>query len=254
VICRIESFKPRVVADKVIYIVRYGCIMLVEAHHHSSSILTRTDTRFTALVKLLTALILLGVMTGQIKIGVFIPNEAQTLDVATVDILGSMSKEYLGLMTYLPSHIPALAPNVTIYYITTPKNGKEIPLTSGMVIKSTHLYTDDEVAPGKLDIVLIPGPDPRDPQFDAGGLAWLVKQAKTEGVDILSVCTGAYICGASGIADGKKFSGPRGVQDDLKKRYPKMNLVGDDHRWVRDGNIWSSGRFPSPSLDPFFLV
>lgn len=186
-------------------------------------------------------------MAGQIKIGVFIPNDAQTLDVATVDILGVMSKEYIAPMDFIPSHLGALAPSVTVYYITTPKNGKEISLTSGMVIKSTHLYTDDEVAPGRLDLVVVPGPDPRYPQFEAGALAWLASQAATEGVDILSVCTGAYVCGASGIADGKKFSGPRGVQDDLRKRYPLMKLVGDDHRWVRDGNIWSSGKVPYSS-------
>lgn len=181
-------------------------------------------------------------MTGLIKIGIFIPNDAQTLDVATVDVLGVMSKEYLGVMDFLPSHVAGIAPSIQVYYITTPANGAEVKLTSGMVIKSTHLYTDEAVAPGTLDIVIVPGPDPKS-EFEEGGLKWLARHAATEGVDILSVCTGAFICAAAGIADGKLFSGPRGLQADLKKNHPAIKLVGDDHRWVRDGNLWSSGEY-----------
>ena len=47
-------------------------------------------------------------MASHIKIGVFIPNEAQTLDVATVDILGTMSREYLGVLPFLPANVSAM--------------------------------------------------------------------------------------------------------------------------------------------------
>lgn len=186
-------------------------------------------------------------MASPIKIGVFIPNEAQTLDVATVDVLGTMSREYLGPLTFLPANVSAMAPSVTVYYITTAANDGGIPCTSGMSIKPTHLYSDAEVAPGKLDIVVVPGPAPGS-VFEEGGLRWLREQAGTKGVDVLSVCTGAFICCASGIADGRLLSGPRGLQGELGKQFPKVKLVGDERRWVRDGNLWSSGRSPSLCL------
>lgn len=182
-----------------------------------------------------------------IKIGVFIPNEAQLLDVATVDILGSMSKEYLGPLDFLPSHVAAIAPNVDIVYITAPANDGVIPCTSNLSIRATHTWTDEAVAPGKLDVVVIPGPAPTS-EFDGDGLKWLARQAATDGVDVLSVCTGALVCCAAGIAEGRELSGPRGLQGVLKEKFPGVKLVGDERRWVKDGNLWSSGMFLSSPL------
>jgi hypothetical protein len=50
-----------------------------------------------------------------IRIGVFIPADAQVLDTACVDILGCMSYEYLSLMKdMIPAPILALAPSMQI--------------------------------------------------------------------------------------------------------------------------------------------
>lgn len=187
-----------------------------------------------------------------VRIGVFIPSGAQALDVATVDVLGVMSKQYLGVLPMLPAHISALAPSVSISFITTPTQGPEIPLTSNMTIKATNSYEDPAMAPGQLDIVIVPGPDPTQ-TFEEGGLKWLKAQFETPGVDILSVCTGIYICGAAGILEGKRASGPRGLQDDLVKKYPGVQLVGEKYRWVQDGNLWSSGEFPL-SIPPLSVL
>lgn len=188
-------------------------------------------------------------MSKHVRIGVFIPNGAQLLDTACVDSLGVMSREYFSVLQFLPEHIVSLAPEVSIYYITSPEQGDLIPLTSGAVLKATHTYTDEEVAPGKLDIVAVPGPDPN-AEVAAGALGWLKKQADTPGVDVLSICTGLFICAAAGIADGKKVSGPRGLQDVLKKKFPKIELVGSKYRWVQDGNIWSSGKSSPTAVMP----
>lgn len=178
--------------------------------------------------------------TKHIHIGVFLPNGAQTLDVATVDVLGVMSKEYMGAIEFLPAHIRSLAPEVKISYISSPEQGNQIKLTSNMTILATHMYTDPEVAPGKIDIVVVPGPDPRS-EFEQDALNWLKQQFETKGVDVLSVCTGILICGAAGILEGRKASGPRGMQDQILKKYPGVELVGDQYRWIQDGNLWSSG-------------
>ncbi len=104
----------------------------------------------------------------QVHIGVFIPHGAQTLDVACADVLGVMSREYLSAVPFVPASLASAAPEVTVSYITSPTLGStDVPLTSGVVIKATHLYTDEAVAPGKLDIVVVPGPDPS-LDFDKG--------------------------------------------------------------------------------------
>ncbi|KAF4510758.1 hypothetical protein G6O67_002626 [Ophiocordyceps sinensis] len=181
-------------------------------------------------------------MSNKVSIGVFIPNGAQALDTACADVLGVMSKEYLSALPpalRLP-HLIALAPRVDMAYITTPSQGRDIPLTSGMVLRATHDYTDPDVAPGRLDIVIVPGPDPSS-EFEEGALEWLRRQAGTPGVDVLSICTGILVCGAAGIIDGREASGPRGLQSEIRRRFPKVRLAGDRYRWVRDGNFWSSG-------------
>jgi putative intracellular protease/amidase len=200
--------------------------------------------------------------TKVIKIGVFVPGDAQLLDLACVDVFHMMSREYLSLLPMLPAHIPALAPSVEIYYITSdPKNnnntaateddkteteGKKdimIPLTSNLTIKSTHVITSPEVAPGKLNILLVPGPDPSS-TFDEATLKFLRSHAEAanHGTDILSVCTGIFLCGAAGLLDnGRTACGPRGIQDIIKKKHPGVKLVGEKLRWVKDGNLWTSG-------------
>lgn len=61
--------------------------------------------------------------------------------------------------------------------------------------------------------------------------------------DILSVCTGCFIAGQAGVFKGKKASGPRPVVGTLQKLFPDTEWI-NDKRWVNDGNIWSSGKFP----------
>lgn len=109
-----------------------------------------------------------------------------------------------------------------------------------MKIELSNHFSDAQVAPGELDVVLVPGPDPSS-AWDEGALSWLRRQAANPGTDILSVCTGIYLCGAAGLVDGRKVCGPRSLQAELRERYPKADFVGERLRWVRDGNFWSSG-------------
>ncbi|KAF3768896.1 hypothetical protein M406DRAFT_234135, partial [Cryphonectria parasitica EP155] len=171
-------------------------------------------------------------------------------DTACVDIFGALSHNYLqGIVSLLPSpDILAHAPDVTISYIGTSPAGSVVALTAGMKIQLTHHFSDADVAPGKLDIVLVPGPDPRE-QWAKELLAWLKAHADTPQVDILSVCTGMFVCGAAGLltttngttTTGKKACGPAAMQGALKARFgEEVQWVGHELRWTRDGNFWSS--------------
>ncbi|KAK3328827.1 class I glutamine amidotransferase-like protein [Apodospora peruviana] len=177
----------------------------------------------------------------KIHIGVFIPADSQLLDLACVDIFGTASYEYMILLKdQLPAAMYNLAPSVTISYIGTVPAGDLIECTSSLKIRCTHNLSSPEVAPGTLDIVLVPGPDPNS-VIDDASKKWLAAHAARKETDILCVCTGVYVCGAAGILNGKKVSGPRGLQDDLKKKFEGVTWVGDELRWTSDGNFWSSG-------------
>ncbi|KAI1447696.1 ThiJ/PfpI family protein [Annulohypoxylon stygium] len=141
----------------------------------------------------------------------------------------------------IPKAFLDLAPSVQIHYIGTVPAGQPIALTSNQGLVATNHYSDAEVAPGKLDIVVIPGPDPFK-EFEKGSLEWLKKQSEVPGVDVLSICSGIMICGEAGLLKGKKACGPRGMQDMIKaKGFGEKELVGHKFRWIQDGNFWSSG-------------
>ncbi|KAI1329636.1 class I glutamine amidotransferase-like protein [Xylariaceae sp. FL0255] len=178
-----------------------------------------------------------------IHIGVFIPNDCQLLDAAGVDIFGSMSYEYLsGLSNIFPQAMIDSAPSVVIHYIGSVSRGEHIPMTSNQTVMATDRFSDPEVAPGKLNIVYIPGPDPNC-NFDPAALEWLREQDAAEGVDILSVCSGIFICGKAGLLKGRDICGPRGGAQEMIKAlgYEPRSMRGDELRWIQDGNFWSSG-------------
>ncbi|KLU83588.1 hypothetical protein MAPG_02641 [Magnaporthiopsis poae ATCC 64411] len=175
-----------------------------------------------------------------VRVGVFIPKEAQLLDAACVDIFAIAGHGYLGLCKGLvPAHIIDLAPTVEILYVSQSPAGAVVPLTAGMrIVVDRHLSADD-VAPGTLDVVLVPGPDPK-ATHDGEALDWLAAHCRAK-VDVLSVCTGIFLCGEAGILAGRRACGPRGMQDLLAKKFEGVTWVGDELRWVQDGNFWSSG-------------
>lgn len=141
-----------------------------------------------------------------------------------------------------------LAPSVRISYVGAAPTGSLLTLTAGLKLQLTHHYADAEVAPGRLDVVVVPGPNPRE-EWEDGALAWLRAQAEggdgaAAPADVLSVCSGVYVCGAAGLlAPGTKVCGPRSLQGDLRERFGAAEWVGDERRWVRDGNFWSSGEW-----------
>ncbi|KAL2155135.1 hypothetical protein VTH82DRAFT_3811 [Thermothelomyces myriococcoides] len=178
-----------------------------------------------------------------IRIGVYIPTECQLIDMACIDIFGSLSHEYFTIIgDTVPAPIANLAPSVQIFYISTVRPGEPIDMTSSARLVCTHHISDPAVQPGRLDIVVVPGPDPKtDFSKRTEATDWLAAHAARPETDILCVCTGIYLCGAAGLLKGRKACGPRGLQRDLAKKFEGVQWVGDELRWVRDGNLWTCG-------------
>lgn len=129
-----------------------------------------------------------------VKVGVLITAEVQLLDTACVDILAMMGKDYVECLEDLPKHLAEIAPVVTISYIASSPVDSPIRLTANMKLHATHHISDPDVQPGKLDILLIPGPDPRS-SFEEPVLEFVRGHFKNKSTDILSVCTGSCSAG-----------------------------------------------------------
>ncbi|KAL2064997.1 hypothetical protein VTL71DRAFT_4137 [Oculimacula yallundae] len=181
--------------------------------------------------------------TGEVRIGVYVPGGAQLLDLSPIDLLAMLSPKYLAACM-LPAPLVSLGLPSQIHYIGLPETGTHMELTASAFLKVTKTTKDIEVQPGQLDIILVPGADPST-VFGEEALEFLRAHATWrsedgEGIDILSVCTAAYLLGQSGILDGKVASGPRALVPALRKKFPGTNW-DDSKRWVKDGHIWTSG-------------
>jgi putative intracellular protease/amidase len=217
--------------------------------------------------------------TKPLRIGVLIHAPVQLLDVSAIDLFGMLTRDYLAACK-LPSPIVNLGVPVEIKYIssvpfTPPSEALSTKSLSATLISpasppalaemtasaalrlSTHIG-DESVAPGMLDILFIPGPDPGLEIPEAVGV-WLRghrehgesdesvkngKQGKSTGVTLMSVCTGIFILASSGVLDGYVATGPRALVGELSAQHPRVKWV-DNVRWVRsggkEGRIWTSG-------------
>lgn len=134
----------------------------------------------------------------------------------------------------LPTSLTSLAPEVSLAYVGTDKT---VGLTAQTNLVVTHHLSDPEVGPGKFDIVVVPGPDPT-ASWGEDVKEWLAAQGREEKAEILSICTGIFLCGEAGLLKGRKASGPRGLQKMIEQRFEGVELVGDRLRWVRSSFAW----------------
>ena len=93
-----------------------------------------------------------------------------------------------------------------------------------------------EVRPG--DLIIVPGYATRVGRVPIKLVAWL-REAHRAGVELCSVCTGAFALGDAGALDGKLCTTHWKCVPDLKARFPRAQVVGD-RLFVIDGGIVTS--------------
>ncbi|EFE43994.1 ThiJ/PfpI family protein [Trichophyton verrucosum HKI 0517] len=191
-----------------------------------------------------------------LRIGVLLTHSVQLLDLAAVDLFGMMSKDYISEVDVLPPEIASLGLPVDINYIGIQPNcaGTFIRCTANIGIRLNASIHDTSVSTDSLDILVIPGPDPKYVP-DESVLAF-VKAHHDAGNDILSICTGSYVAGYAGILDHKNVTGPRGLISDLEVKFPNVKKWDTTRRVVKDGNVWTSGMIlplsDEPNMSPWF--
>ncbi|KAH6638387.1 ThiJ/PfpI family protein [Boeremia exigua] len=171
------------------------------------------------------------------RIGVIFVPPMQLIDVAPVELFSMMEKAYIQA-NGLPQDIVDIAlPNHSIKIAFISQLGPDTTAQTipGLGLAATHTIYDSEVAPGNLDILLIPGTDPS-AVLDEAILAF-VRSHVADGVDLLAICTGVFVAAQAGVLNDRIATGPRGMLDRLSRAFPKVKW--QDKRYVTDGNIWT---------------
>lgn len=174
-----------------------------------------------------------------LRVGMLLVPPVQLLDASAIDVFGMLTPEYLKACG-LPQPLLDLAIPVSLHYIGQSGPGTHAPMTADATLPITDSLTSPEVQPGRLDVLLIPGPDPSVVP-DAAVVDFIHAHKKKGETDFLVICTGSLTAGYAGLLDHKRATGPRGLEPKLKEKFPAANFV--DRRWERDGRLWTSGGF-----------
>lgn len=144
-----------------------------------------------------------------------------------------------------------LLPTRPFEVITLSETGQEIKTHSGIVVKPD---VSIEHSP-ELDILIIPGGPLRAVQSIVKNekiIHWIRKHQNIE--YRCSVCTGAYILGATGLLDDKQATTHHLALKIFQDKYPRIRVVIQDKKVVQDGNIITAGGVSSGINMALYLV
>ena len=183
--------------------------------------------------------------TSPIRIGVLLLPPVQLLDVSAVDLFGMLTKDYLTACR-LPQPLINGALPIEIKYISESGGDNIEECTASAGLRVTAGFEDAGSAPGHLDILLVPGPDPA--TVPSEGFRSFLNAHAQKGTTILSICTGIFPTAYAGVVKSKQATGPRALLVELRKTFPETKW--HERRWIRDGNVWTSGKgmFPENNI------
>jgi len=69
-------------------------------------------------------------------------------------------------------------------------------------------------------------------------IAWLAERAR-QVTTLTSVCTGALLLGKAGLLDGKRATTHWWVLEEMRRLFPAVNVIDDQHV-VEEGNVITS--------------
>lgn len=123
--------------------------------------------------------------------------------------------------------------------VTVSPDGK--PVTTAMGLKVTPDASFANAPP--FDVLMIPGGDVADAQRDPRILDF-IRQRSVPAKQVLSICTGAFILGATGLLDGDKATTFTPRIDELAKAFPRIQVIRDV-RWADNGKLVTSAGLSS---------
>ncbi len=125
-------------------------------------------------------------------------------------------------------------------YRTTPvsSSGGDIESFEGVTIQSSPVR---KAHPGRNDTVIVTGgfkTAVEEVCKDSELRDWL-REARSAGSRIASVCTGSFVIASAGIADGRTVATHWGACNEFKRTYPNVDL-NEDAIYVEDDGVWTS--------------
>jgi transcriptional regulator GlxA family with amidase domain len=167
-----------------------------------------------------------------LQVGVMLES-VQLSDIIGIDILGSISSDYIKAAAAFgsPIHLLSSAPTIKFHYISSSLSPGT--MTPGIQFMPTTTYDD---APCDLDILIIGGPllGHRPEAADK-----FMKEAFPKTKIVMTTCVGSLWLASAGVLEGLKCTTNRGALGAARTMYPGTEWV--DQKWVVDGKVWSSG-------------
>lgn len=117
-----------------------------------------------------------------------------------------------------------------VYCATTP----DVPSAQGLGLSGLEPLPELR----QRDRVIVPGSPLGGGRIPPKLVAWL-RQAHRAGVELCSVCTGAFALGEAGVLDGRLCTTHWKRVPELEARFPRAQVVGD-RLFVVDGNVVTS--------------
>jgi transcriptional regulator GlxA family with amidase domain len=119
--------------------------------------------------------------------------------------------------------------------------GNAVTGIAGLPIRATQSFRRVKLKPG--DFIILPGAEmeflqSRHLQTRTAFFNWLIKNYEA-GVNICTICTGAFFLAATGLLDNKKCTTHWKRIPELKAAYPKVQAI-DDILYTRSDRLWTS--------------
>jgi len=111
--------------------------------------------------------------------------------------------------------------------------GGRVRTQTGLVVEGTH----DLRALARADTVIVPGATPV--TATPAPLLRALVRAHERGARIASVCVGAFVLAEAGLLDGKRATTHWAYADELRKRYPRVD-VDPSVLYVDEGDVLTS--------------
>ncbi|KIW75175.1 hypothetical protein Z517_11947 [Fonsecaea pedrosoi CBS 271.37] len=168
-----------------------------------------------------------------IHAGVILLNaETEILDVAPIDLLNSVSKNFVQtLEEFALPGMAAQALDIDFHWVN--QTGKTAKLTGGVSVQPT----DDFSTCPPLDIVLmgahLNGYNPNEVELD------FVRKSYENCSAFITICGGLQAAFQAGLFKNKTVAAPRFMLEQLRATGPETTWV--EERWHRDGKLWTSG-------------
>lgn len=117
---------------------------------------------------------------------------------------------------------------------TVSRDGGRVKARAGMVVDADHAF---HTAP-PIDVLLVPGGVHDAAMRDPATLDLLARRAAQAEI-VASICTGAFLLAAAGIAPDAPLTTHWEDLDDLRRAFPSRRVVADV-RWVEHDRVISS--------------